>query len=327
MPVARTTSVHAAISVRSRAVTAAGSAKLTNVPASSARRRTSGSASTARSSRVRRCNTGPGVAAGRVERVPDIDRIVRQAGFRQRGHVGQRRVPLLSRRRDRAQAPVADEGDHGRRRVHVELDAAREQVCDRLPRAAVGHMHQLDPHAPLQKLAAQMVQRSVACRSVVDLSRPCARTGDEFLQRAHGQGGMDHHDLRRVGELRDGREIRDRVHIRRALHRGPAGHAAGIADHQRMPVRPRALGCQQADGAVAAGPVLHHHRYAELRRERIGDQPRGEIGPAAGRRGDDDGDRARREFLRPRCLRERQRARAEDRAASCRAHLSRPCRR
>ncbi len=53
------------------------------------------------------------------------------------------------------------------------------------------------------------------------------------------------------------------------------------------------------DGAARAGAVLHHHGLAQHALERRGDGARGEVGLPAGRERHDEGERPRREVLRP----------------------------
>ena len=90
-----------------------------------------------------------------------------------------------------------------------------------------------------------------------------------------------------VGDLRDRREVRQRV-VRqlREHHRREHGDD-DRRQHQHAAVGRRVLHRLGDDPAAGAGPVLDHDRLLQLVLHAVGDQPRGDVGRAAGGEADE----------------------------------------
>jgi hypothetical protein len=116
---------------------------------------------------------------------------------------------------------------------------------------------------------------------------------------AAGTPGIHQHDQRRADRDRDRGEVDGELEadigVERLVHRvARVGHEQGVA------VGRRAHGKLGGDVGGAARAVLDDEGLAEPLRQPLRHQPRGEIGGAAGRHGDEDTDRAGRIGLRVR---------------------------
>jgi hypothetical protein len=100
-------------------------------------------------------------------------------------------------------------------------------------------------------------------------------------------GGHQHHGLR--GDQADGGEVLDVV-LHGLVDQPGDGDLVAGADEQRVAVRRGADGLLRANGAAGAAHVLDHHRHAELLGQRLAQRAAGQVGAAAGRVADDEGD-------------------------------------
>jgi hypothetical protein len=157
--------------------------------------------------------------------------------------------------------------------THEHVDLAGQQIGHRRRRAAVGHVHQLDPGAQAEQLGGQMRRCSVAGRTVGDLPPPPLRLRHQVLHRPDPQRLAHHNDLRHREHQGRRREVAQRVvgharhEVRHHRQRARRGEDDGVA------VRPAARDGLHADDAAGARAVVHHHGLAEPVPHDAADQP------------------------------------------------------
>ena len=121
-------------------------------------------------------------------------------------------------------------------------------------------------------------------RAVVDLAGRALRRLDELIHRAHVQHRRVHgEDERKAAGEADGREILRRVVGELLVERRIERISARITEQQRIAIGRAARDFTRPDRGAGAGPVLHHHRLPELRRERLRHRARHHVEAAAGR--------------------------------------------
>jgi hypothetical protein len=171
----------------------------------------------------------------------------------------------------------------------------------------------------LHQRHGQVGEAAVADRAVSQRVRPFLRRRDHVAEappRALQVAGDDH------GRGRDQHD-RDQVPPRVEAEIGDQRRVGGVGVEDHAPalaIRRRARDLRGAEGAGGAGPVLHHHRNAELRLQMRLGETRDSVEAAAGRERHDEADRG----IRPACLRrgdarrgEPRDARAENGATAC----------
>jgi hypothetical protein len=170
------------------------------------------------------------------------------------------------------------------------VDAARDQIDHRGRRAAVRNMHQRRPAAPGEQLSEQMAGRADALRGIGQAAGLAFGDGDEFGH-GLGLGGCGNRQHHRKREQRGDRlEIGDRIVLRAARHRR-VDDVSGVArEHQRAPVGLRVLDAERGRNTAAAGPVLDYDLRPAHLLDLGGDRSHADIGAAACRDRDDDGD-------------------------------------
>ena len=142
----------------------------------------------------------------------------------------------------------------------------------------------------LEQLAHEMVERAGAARAVAQWS--LLRELHEIGDRMDRERRVDHQHERHMTDQRHQNEVPvgtvRQFLIERLVHRhGPAG-----GHHDRV-----AIGCALGDlhcrrDRARAGTVLDHERFAETLGEFLSEQPRQNIGAAAGRERHDERDLA-----------------------------------
>jgi len=143
------------------------------------------------------------------------------------------------------------------------LDVAGQQVGRGAGRTLVGHVHHVQPELGDEHLHAQVVEGSLAGRTVVDRAGMPPDILDELGQRRHAQRRM--HAQREVGRPQhgDGREAVDDVERHRGIDQRQRERRVR-AERDRMAVG-RGLGDgAQADDAGGARLVLDHEGAAGL---------------------------------------------------------------
>jgi hypothetical protein len=124
----------------------------------------------------------------------------------------------------------------------------------------------------------------------VELARACPHERDQLLHVARRQRRVRIHHQRHDHHLRDRHEVADGVVGRLRLGVEVDGDGAD-AHQQRVAVGGRLGDELVADRGIAAGAVLDDDLLAEHLGELGRDEPRGDIGAAAGGRGHDQPDR------------------------------------
>ena len=162
----------------------------------------------------------------------------------------------------------------------------------------VDHVLHLRAGGRLEQLRAQVHRVADRPRAVVELARVGLGVGDQV---AHGLVlAVGRHGEEEVGlEQRQQRvEVLGRV-VGQLLEQRRIGREVHVVEHdQVVPVLGAALEGVDRDEAVAAGPVLDHHRLAPGARELVGHQARHAVRAAAHRERRDDAHRLGRELLR-----------------------------
>ena len=177
------------------------------------------------------------------------------------------------------------------------LDVAGEQIVHRRRRRLVGHVRHLDAGQALQQLGAEMMHRAGPARAVVQPVRLGLGERDQVGDRFHRRIVVDHQEERRRRQQRHRHEILERLVGHLLAHRHVDGHGRAGGLHQRVAVRRRAHDLHGGERRRGARPVLDDERLAELLLELLRDQPRQQVGAAAGGERHHDGHRPRRILL------------------------------
>ena len=174
------------------------------------------------------------------------------------------------------------------------------------------------PGRDLQELAGEVPVRSHAGRRVADRARLLLRKLDEAGDVGDVERRMRADEREAFDEVRDRREVLDRVVRQLAIDVGQDRVRAGRVEQQRVAVRRRLRDELRADAAAGAGAVLDDERLAELRAHAVGENPRDAVDAAAGRERNDDAHRLDRIRLRERAPRATPAAAREQQAAHMR---------
>ena len=227
-------------------------------------------------------------ALGGIVAGPGRQQKIGQAGLGRRRDVGQRGIALAVAQQQALERAAVD-GDLGVDRVdHHEGEQAALDVGDRLRIALVADIDRLDAGRELVELGGDAGRQRP--RPEIVLARLGLQLGRELgcgLDRAFG---IDQQDEGRGEHARDRREVLDRIVGELVVERGIDGLRHGRGGKQREAVR---LGARHQFGgryAVAAAPVVDHHRLAPQGRQTLGIDPRADVGGRTRRKRDDDGD-------------------------------------
>ena len=237
------------------------------------------------------------IARGEVGRADDaiplhaVEALV--AEFFERRHVGQQRVSLGTRHRERPHLARLDVRQRGGETGKQRLRLAAEDVGDCRADAAIRDVLEVDAGLYLELLHRQMRERPRTRRTVGELAFVRLRVVDELWQRLHRQRRGNDEDVGRATDHRDGREILDRI-VGQLAHRRIRAVCAHVADHQRVAVGRGARGCLRADDAAAAALVLDDDGLAKRLLQAFANRPGDEIDAPARLHRRDDLDRLRR---------------------------------
>ena len=190
--------------------------------------------------------------------------------------------------------PGAERADRGR----DQLDAAGQQIDHRRRVAAIGHVHQLDAGEPRELGGRQVRQRAHSGRAVAVGLRLGLGQRLEFLEGLGRHLGAHRDHLRRVADRGDRDQVLHGVERHRLLHER-IDHQVAVEHEAERGAVGRGLGDHvHAERAGGAGAVLDHRLLAGAARDLLGQEPRAEIGNAAGGKAGDDSDRFARPVLR-----------------------------
>ena len=148
-------------------------------------------------------------------------------------------------------------------------------------------MHHPSAGQFLEQLGGKMRPAADAVGAVIEFARPRLHIGDEIDERVHRQRRRDREHRRRVRDQRDRLEIGLRLERELLVERWIGGET-DARDQQGVSVGLGADRGQRAEIGVRAGTVEHDERLAETLAEPVADQPRQQLGPAAGRERNDD---------------------------------------
>ena len=112
------------------------------------------------------------------------------------------------------------------------------------------------------------------------------RQRHQLGERARPEAPGHQQDRGRIGDPADLRQIAHRIIGQVRIEAGEMKR--GVGEQKRVAVRRRAHHHRGAGCAAGAAAILDHHRLAELLRELVGDEPRGDIGERARHEGHDD---------------------------------------
>jgi hypothetical protein len=117
--------------------------------------------------------------------------------------------------------------------------------------------------------------------------------GDELGERLGREGGRHLHHERLGVDGGNGRDIAQEVVIELLIKRGVNGIRRGD-DEERVAIGGGVGDIGGRQIAARAGAIFHHDRLTELLRQRLREDAGDDVGPAAGRKADDDVDGPRR---------------------------------
>ena len=215
-----------------------------------------------------RSMTGRGVAAGARRPSQELELVA--------GHgVGDRRQPgkhgraLGGADRDRLELAVADLAEHRGRVLELHLDAARDEVDQRRPGAAIWNVRDVDAGERLEQFGGQEIERADAGRAVADRARLRARERDQVAHRFDREILVDDEHRRAGGDLHDRREVAQQV-VGHVLLDVRVDRDRRRRAQDGVAVRRRLGGLPGADRAAGAADVLDHDRALELLRRAPG---------------------------------------------------------
>ena len=241
---------------------------------------------------------GRGVAAG--ARMPSQElELVARDGFGDGRQAGQHGRRLHGAKRDGFELAASDLAEHGRRVLELHLNAARNEVDQRRPGAAIGDMGEIDAGQRLEQLRRKEVEGADARGAVADRARLFPRALDQIADRGDGKILVDDQHGGTGRDLHDRREVAQHVIGDVLLDVRVDGDRRRCAE-QRGAIGRRFRGLAGADRAAGAADVLNDDRGLQLLLKRLAEDAGDRVGAAAGRERNDQPDRTRRIILRPR---------------------------
>ncbi len=177
------------------------------------------------------------------------------------------------------------------------MRAARHDLVHRFVGRFVRHVYHVDAGETREVRHRKMSRGAAARGGVIELSRIRFGVVDKFLYRLRRQCGADHQHVFHGADVRDTREVPERIVRQFRVQRAVDG-VARRGENQRVAVGHGLRHRGRADGASRAGPVLDDHAAAERSTELRADRPREDVLHPARPEGNDD---ARDVALRCRC--------------------------
>ncbi len=178
----------------------------------------------------------------------------------------------------------------GRHRDEHELHLPADRVDDRRSAALVRHVHHVDAGLQLEELARDVRRRADADGRVVELARVRLGVRDQLLDAGDGNRRVDDEDLRNHRGEAHRHEIALDVE-RQLLVELRVDRVRRQREQDRVAVGRRFRDDVGAEIAGGAAAVVDDDRLAELRRQRLDDDARNDVGAAARRIRDDELDR------------------------------------
>ena len=221
------------------------------------------------------------------------------AAFDKRGLVGERRKPLGSGDRKRLEPPLLDERRHRHGIEQPHRDRAGKDVGHRLHAALVRNVRHLHAAQLFDRLAHKVRRGPVAERGEAHLVALPLRQRYEVAKRIEGAVRPREQDQRHDRNLADSDEILRRV-IAGLLQYRRTDDEAGCRNQDRMPVGRAAPDLCRAERTARTGLVFHYHGLAEVFAQGFGEKTGHDVGPPAGRIGNQKPDRSGGKSLRAR---------------------------
>ena len=241
-------------------------------------------------------------ARRRGQRVPRAHVVAgqrRTAGLGHGGHGGQVGVALRGGHGQGAQAGAALPGRRqlaqpGAEDLDGRVDLAAAQRAQQRRRGLVGHDQRVDAGALQQPVRGQVLG---------------AAGGHRAQRQPAGGGPGAGQQVGQAAQRRRGRHEQRQVEARQQAHRGEVAlrvvgqlaeqrrrHRVAVAHQQQGVAVGRGLGHGLAGvDAAGAGPVVHHHRLAQLGGQALAQRAGGQVGDAAGSEGHEQRQRPLRE--------------------------------
>ena len=165
-------------------------------------------------------------------------------------------------------------------------------------RAAIGHVHHVDAGHHPEQYAGEMGQVSGPARGQVDLAGIGLGIGDELGDGLGRKRRIDHQDESIAVEAGDRGNVARDGDGALLIERYVDGVRGGDKK-ERIAIGRRTRDRLQREIAAGTRPVVDDHRLAEPLRQRLTDEPRDDVGRAAGGNEDHQCHRPRRISLRP----------------------------
>ena len=184
----------------------------------------------------------------------------------------------------------ADQRQRTRQVVEHQRHVATHDVGERRRRALVAGVHEVDAGGAVQLQAEDVRHRARRIRRVGQRAGIGLGLAHELGQRVRGKRRRGHEHQAAARQLRQRPDLAGHV----VLGLDDVRHLADQRVHgheQRVAVARRGQQFVDRDRAGRAGPRVDDHRLAELLRQAVGQQARGDVGGRAGRAGDDDAHR------------------------------------
>ena len=188
----------------------------------------------------------------------------------------------------------ADVRDAAERRIGHHIDVPAQKVRQRRRAAPIGHVHHVNLGHLLEHLERQVRDLSAALRGIAELARVGARIRDKLRHVAGRQVRAGDHEGR-VGRDNANRHQGARIERKLCEQQMRDAQGAGRGAQQRIAVGACAGDVFRADIAAAPRTVFDDDRLPEDHAQLVGDEPRLDIGRAAGRKRHHDRDRPGRE--------------------------------
>ena len=128
--------------------------------------------------------------------------------------------------------------------------------------------------------AESVVRVAGAGRSEIHFARICFGVGDELGHGMSRKRGRDEHDMRRLHDAADRLDVADEIEAQMLVKRG-VDRITGVDEEQRVAVRRRGDDGLGPKIAAGAGLVFDDEGLAEMVRQPLRDQARGDVGAAA----------------------------------------------
>src|SRR5262249_15000705 len=241
----------------------------------------------------------PRRAGRRQQHVPEIEIELGVAELAHGGQVGQAGEPCPADDGVALELAGLDQRPRRHRRLGAQIGDAAEQVVERRPGAAIGHLRDRPADLLGKQHAGKMTERAgagtrqpgVPSGLVHPFHQPAEAVRRQRRPRRHRRGGGV--------DRADGDEVLFRVEADIRIERHPGGQRHLVQQH-RVPVRRGAGGAPGGDHAAGAADILDDDLLPERLREAVLHDARDRVGGAAGRIRHDERDRARRPGLRRR---------------------------